>query len=52
VTKPPEQVLSPEVLALLDHLAEELAAEYMRLLTPRHGMPREPDRRREGKVER
>ena len=26
--------LEPELLALLDHLAEELAAEYLRLLTP------------------
>jgi hypothetical protein len=52
VTRPLEHVLSPEVLALLDHLAEELAAEYMRLLTPHHGMPREPNRPREGKVER
>lgn len=36
-------LLSPEMLALLDHLAEELAAEYMRLLAPHRGTPHEPD---------
>jgi hypothetical protein len=43
VDKAPSDLLSPEVLALLDHLAEELAAEYMRLLAPQYGTPGEPD---------
>jgi len=39
VNKPPSELLSPEVLALLDHLAEEIAAEYLRLLAPETGTP-------------
>jgi hypothetical protein len=46
VNKPPPELLSPEVLALLDHLAEEIAAEYLRLLAPETGTPIGPDRRR------
>jgi hypothetical protein len=38
-TRPPEELLPPEVLAILDHLAEEIAAEYLRLLTPEAGVP-------------
>lgn len=38
-------LLSPEVLALLDHLAEEIAAEYLRLLAPEPGTPIGPDQR-------
>ena len=43
--KPPFDLLLPEVLALLDHLAEEIAAEYLRLLTPEPQGPAGPDRR-------
>ena len=46
VKKPPSELLSPEVLALLDHLAEEIAAEYLRLLAPETGAPIGPDQRR------
>ncbi len=35
----------PEVQDLLDHLAEEIAAEYLRLLTPEPEGPAGPDRR-------
>lgn len=45
VKKPPSDLLSPEVLALLDHLAEEIAAEYLRLLAPEPGTPIGPDQR-------
>lgn len=34
---PPD--LSPEFRALLDHIAEELAIEYLRLLRPEDGKP-------------
>ncbi len=44
--KPPFDLLLPEVLALLDHLAEEIAAEYLRLLAPETGAPVGPDQRR------
>ena len=46
VRKPPSDLLSPEVLALLDHLAEEIAAEYLRLLAPEEGTPVGPDQSR------
>jgi hypothetical protein len=46
VKKPPSDLLSPEVLALLDHLAEEIAAEYLRLLAPEIGTPIGPARPR------
>jgi hypothetical protein len=46
VKKSPSDLLSPEVLALLDHLAEEIAAEYLRLLVPETGTPIGPDQRR------
>ena len=46
VKKPPSDLLSPEVLALLDHLAEEIAAEYLRLLAPEEGTPVGPDQSR------
>lgn len=35
----------PEVQELLDHLAREIAAEYLRLLTPETELPAGPDRR-------
>jgi hypothetical protein len=44
--KPPFDLLLPEVLALLDHLAEEIAAEYLRLLAPEEGTPVGPDQSR------
>jgi hypothetical protein len=45
-TKPPEAALSPDVLALLDHLAEDIAAEYLKLLTPEGGISVGPDQPR------
>lgn len=52
VTRLPDELLQPEVLALLDYLAEEIAAEYIRLLIPEPESPTEPDRLREMEVER
>ena len=46
VKKPPSELLSPEVLALLDHLAEEIAAEYLRLLAPQDETSFGPDQPR------
>ena len=44
--KPPFDLLLPEVLALLDHLAEEIAAEYLRLLAPQDETSVGPDQPR------
>jgi len=52
LTRLPEEPLAPEVFALLDHLAEEIAAEYLRLLTPEPEGSAGPDRTREMEVER
>ena len=51
-TRRPEELLPPEVLALLDHLAEEIAAEYIGLLTPEPEGPAEPDRLVDMEVDR
>ena len=51
-TRGSKEFLPTEVLALLDHLAEEIAAEYLRLLTPETEVPGEPHRLVEMEVER
>ena len=42
----------PEIRDLLDHLAQEIAAKYLRLLTPEAEAPDELDRPRELEVDR
>lgn len=42
--RPGEVSLSPEVTVLLDHLAEELAGEYLRLLKPLKAGPDEEEK--------
>lgn len=51
-TRGSKELLPTEVLALLDHLAEEIAAEYIRLLMPEPEAPTDPDRLQEMEVER
>lgn len=45
-------VLPSEIRDMLDHLAEEIAADYQRLLTHEPEVPAEPDRPRKKGADR